>query len=157
MEVFADVLEELIEVEEFFVIGPELMQLVEFLFFAFLLFFDILAFEDLKYPMEPVELGMSGLIFLKLDEAWRVVIEVVEVLDKVVLNFIGPKVNMRICKFCDVLFHNISKILIELVRSLCLFTVTRPKFLITPRSKVLNLPIPCIPISLFHNIVAVDK
>jgi hypothetical protein len=69
--------------------------------------------------MEPVELGMRGLIFLKLDEAWRVVIEVVEVLDEVVLNFISPKVNMRICKFCDIFVHNISKILIKLVGSLC--------------------------------------
>jgi hypothetical protein len=107
--------------------------------------------------MDPVELGMRGLVFLKLDETWRVVIEVVEVLDEVVLNFIGPEVNMGICKFCNIFFHNISKILIKLVRSLCLFTVTRPQFVITPRSKVPNLPIACIPIALFHDIVAVDK
>lgn len=133
------------------------MKLVEFLFFAFLLFFDVLAFEDFKEPVEPVKLGTSGLGFLKFDKAWRVVIEVVEVLDEVVLNFVGPEVDMSICKFCDVFFHNISKILIKLVCSLGLLTVTRPKLLSTTRGKVFNLPISCIPVPLFHNIVAVDK
>jgi hypothetical protein len=55
------------------------MELIEFFFFLFLLFFDIFALDHFKKPVNPLELLAILLRFFHRDDPWGIVVDKIQV------------------------------------------------------------------------------